>query len=680
MDEGTYAIKRAVVEIILREAELTLSPDDRFLGALDCAGVCGKARELLVKRYEPAALGALPQTLRNGDRTGGYFGYYDFGHTCPDWQTVLTLGLVGLQKRAQTALTRRNLTERQREFYGLIVSHYDAAFAMLDKMATLADEVGVKDGEMAKGLRDLRSTPPRTLYQAMQTMLVYYTLQAVVDDNNVRAFGRLDELLYPFYQADLDSGRLTKESGAALTRAFLERMAQFRAIANIPFAICGEKDGRDRTNAYSYVLLEEFLALASPDVKIHILYSEKTPADLVKKAIAGIIRGSNSIVFMNDERAKAGLVKLGIEKADAENYAVVGCYEPSARWEVPCSCNGIINLGKALEATLNSGRDMRTGEQIGADAPADFADFAGFYAAFQTQLRFFAESAMAFTNAREGLYPLVNTGGFFSSTLASCMEQGKDAYADYGAKYESSSLNANGLATAVDGVLAVKKLVFDEKRLTFPALCTLMRRSWEGEEGLRLSVKNKLAGYGVNDGFADGLAQDILRTLSSAVNGAKNAKGGVFRLGGFSVDNRFWLGERTAATPDGRRAGEPLSKNLCANLWTDREGVTAHILSASALDSTLFPNGGVLDLVLHESAVRGEAGREIFYNTLRVFMARGGLAVHYNVLSPAALREAQVHPERYPNLQIRLCGWNVLFSTLSKKVQDEFIYAAERRE
>ncbi len=679
--DGIYAIKQTVIAGILEQASLSVDRDTCFFGSIDCASVSAAVRELLQEEFSaPLTEDRVPAAIRRGEALRAYWGLWDFGHTAPNWQNVLTLGLSGLKARAERKLAEDKKTPEQAAFLTLVASHYDAAFSMLRRMADLADATDIQDQQLAPGLRSITERPPQTLYEAMQTMIVYFVLQTIVDDNNVRSLGRLDVLLNPYYQADLESGRLDPAQTRLLTRAFLSRLAQFRACANLPFAICGEYRGADRSNAYTKLLLEEFIALSSPDLKLHFLYAGSTPCELVRLATNAIIDGSNSIVFMNDALVQSSLTGIGIKEEDAAEYAMVGCYEPCAREELCCSCNGMINLGKAVEVTLNGGHDPSTGELIGVEVPTDFDSFHAFYSAFSKQLVFFAEAAKALTCTREASYPMINTGGFLSSTLDSCLDTCADAYAGYGARYENSSINAIGLATAADSLLAVKKLVFEDKKLSFSQLRRLMDSNWQDDPRLQLWIKNRFRGYGTNNSEADSLAGDILRILSGSINSSPNSKGGVFRLGAFSVDNRIFLGTHVGATPDGRSAGDPLSKNLGANLWADQDGVTAHILSAAQLDGHLFPNGSVLDLVLHESAVRGRAGRENFRTLLKVFMELGGFAVHFNVLDPGVLRDAQKDPEKYPNLQIRLCGWNVLFSRLSEQEQNEFIYASEKQQ
>jgi len=176
----------------------------------------------------------------------------------------------------------------------------------------------------------------------------------------------------------------------------------------------------------------------------------------------------------------------------------------------------------------------------------------------------------------------------------------------------------------------------------------------------------------------DHIAHDIAKVLAQAVNGAPNTKGGIYRLGLFSIDWRWSFGQHTAASADGRRAHAPLSQNTGATFGADREGATAHLLSVSSLDATDTANGAIVDIDLHSSAVKGENGLHTLLSTLQTYFALGGFAVHYNVLDTQTLIDAKEHPEKYPNLQVRLCGWNVLFSSLSNKEKEEFIARSMR--
>ena len=212
--------------------------------------------------------------------------------------------------------------------------------------------------------------------------------------------------------------------------------------------------------------------------------------------------------------------------------------------------------------------------------------------------------------------------------------------------------------------------------MTLEEFNNILKSNWENQEKLRLIIKNKYPKFGNGDKEVDFIATDIVRKLSDKINNAPNAKGGVFRLGTFSVDNRLLYGKLMSASADGRMQGEPISQNAGATFGTDREGATAHILSVTEMDATDVVNGSILDLDLHSSAVKGENGLRALRATLDTYLKRGGFGIHYNILDIETLIDAQKNPEKYPNLQVRLCGWNVKFSELSPSVQNEFINRA----
>ena len=198
-----------------------------------------------------------------------------------------------------------------------------------------------------------------------------------------------------------------------------------------------------------------------------------------------------------------------------------------------------------------------------------------------------------------------------------------------------------------------------------------------GQEKLRLAVLHLPEKYGNNCARADEVAVDFADFCAGLVNNRPNGRGGVFKAALFTIDNCFKTGEKTMATPDGRKAGEPLSKNLCAVTGMDKNGITALVHSVTKFDMSKFPNGSVLDFVFHPSAVAGEDGLNAFYGILMTYFKKGGLAMHGNVFNADDLKKAQNEPEKYKNLQVRVCGWNAYFVDLSPAEQDAFIRQAE---
>ena len=612
-----------------------------------------------------------------GGEVLAYDGWCDYGHTSPGWDDLLSFGFAGIIERSKNKLASDGVTEEQAEFYASIIKVWSAATQYMKRSADKAESLGKM--YIADTLRALTIHAPETLWEAMVAIVQYYDFQQSVESTAVRTLGRVDHLLYPFYKKDIEEGRITPAVAADMTDKFLCKLNDFEVPANVAFAIAGSRyDGSTYVNEYSYILLRRLVALNLPFVKVHFLYDKSLPRDFMRIVFEGIRKGSNSFVFISDKVTKAALEGIGISREDADYYTVIGCYETAGFGEVPCTCAGRINLVKALELTLTGGIDIMTGKQIDSLQNNKFASFEEFFEAFLCRVDECCEAVFDLLDTREELMGEYHTAPFYSATMRHAFDLGKDIYQS-GGKYNNTSINALGVATAIDSLLAVKKLVFDNKKLTLDEFIEILKNNWEGNEILRQRIKRTFPKYGMGDDFADSIARVTLERLANRINGRPNAKGGVYRFGAFTVDWRFVFGEKCAATPDGRLAGETLSKNLCATLGCDREGVTAHIASAAKLGGTITPNGSVVDISFHSSAVGGESGLNAMMATLDTFIEAGGTAIQYNVLNAEKLRDAQKNPEKHPNLQVRVCGWNATFISLTEKEQDEFIREAEAR-
>ncbi len=612
---------------------------------------------------------------QSGCDTLTYDGWCDYGHTSPGWDDLLSLGFVGILARLEESLAKEGISKEQKGFYLSGIKVWRAAIEYMKRSADIAEGLGKE--RIAKTLRALTVHAPETLLEAITAMVQYYDFQQMVESTPVRALGRVDHLLYPFYKKDVERGRITERDAADMTDSFLFKLNDYHVEANIAFAMAGTKnDGTTYVNEYSYILLRRLVEMNLPQVKVHFLYDTSLPRDFMRIVFEGIRKGSNSFVFISDRVTKAALEGIGISREDADYYTVIGCYETAGYGEVPCTCAGRINLAKAVELTMTGGCDILTGRQVDGVESNDFATFYEFFEAYLRRIDQCCDAVFDLLDTRESMMGELHTAPFYSATMRTAVERGRDIYS-LGGKYCNTSINALGVATAADSIAAIKKLVFDDKRMTLPDLVELLKNNWEGDELLRQRVKKTFPKYGMGDGETDSFARAALDRLAKNINGRPNAKGGVYRLGAFTVDWRFAFGEKTAASADGRLAGETLSKNICATLGCDREGVTAHISSAAKLGGGITPNGSVVDISFHSYAVRGENGMRAMMSSLDAFTEAGGTAIQYNVLDAETLRDAQKNPEKYPNLQVRVCGWNATFISLTEKEQNEFIAEAE---
>ncbi len=664
------ALERDCKNIIflLDNCEITVPESNCFFVEVNCNGIQNRICYLRTKFYDSEITGS---ELYAGRVALAYTGGYDFGHTSAEWESVIKLGIYGLRKRISVYAEKSGNDEKKQRFYNEVLKVYDAALRFIKRAAHTAASQGKK--EMANGILNLTENAPSSLFEAMQTTLIYYMLQHIFEGTYLRTLGRLDSLFYPLGKDEDES------TVKALLIDFLKEIDRLKATANIPFALGGtDALGNSLINKLSYLILDAYTKADTSNTKIHLLCSKNTPDDIISNALDAVRKGNNSIVFMSDGKIIESLEKMGEKHEDAVNYHVVGCYECGGNGELTCSCNARVNIPLALELALNSGKTMLSDKQIGPKNSGCFDSYDALYTEFKKQLIYMCDCAMKLTDTCEAHYKYIHSAPILSGTYTSALEKGGDLYCDRSARYNNSSVNAIGLATAVDSLAAIKKAVFEDKILTLNEFIETLKSNWHGKEPLRLLIKNKFPKFGINDKKTDVIAKDIVDVLYNAVGVKPNVKGGVYRLGLFSIDWRWAFGEKTAASADGRSAGEPLSQNTSATFGADRDGATAHLLSVASIDASKTPNGAIVDIDLHSSAVLGENGLKTLVSTLKTYFELGGFAVHYNVLDTEILKDAKLNPEKYPTLQVRLCGWNVLFSSLTEREKDEFIARSMR--
>ena len=676
-DTSAAQAKSELFAFLLCNAQIEIHPDEFFADKLNHGDLLTRLmrpwQQALQPQMDDAARPA--QALLQGE---GVFAGTDFGHLAPDWNFVLTAGIPGILARLETAARAISPEDPRQSFFRCSITVYRALQTCLLRMAKAARRHGTqKTAFVADNLEALAMHAPATLAQAMQLTLFFYRIQTFMEGSIIRSLGGLDRLYHRFYRADLDAGRFTELQLRELTADFLFKISSTGIVANLPFYICGRlEDGRDATNEYTFVLLQEYRKLDIPDPKMHVLYHSDIAPAAVRYILECIREGKNSFVFINTEKASQALEGIGISRKDAARIIVYGCYETAAEaTELPATCGGRLNLAKAVELALHDGFDPVLQRQSGPHTGTSHPDFASFYRAVQQQLRYMAQSCIDTISGYEAHYEQLFPAPMLSATFESCVQKGRDIFAG-GAKYNNTSIVCAGLATLADSLAAVKKMIYEEQAATLEELRGILAQNWANAPQLRQRCLASCPKFGNNDPLADDFAAEITQLLAECINGHPNGRGGVFRLGMFSVDWRFYMGSNTGATPDGRLAGEPISKNLCAAPGQDRRGVTAQLHSILRLDSTLLPDGCVADVVLHSSVAKGEDGLAALHGLLLAFMHQGGFAVHFNVLDPETLRRAQNEPEKYRNLQVRLCGWNVYFVDLSRREQDEFIQQA----
>lgn len=681
--------KANVFRIVVTSGQIYIDPVDWFVGKLNHGGLVGK---LSLKWLEEAACGVIAEEAgwlhraysigqANGPRAG-----LDRGHISPGWENMLSQGLSGIIKQAIQAREALGdgATNEQLAFYAAAEMVYRATIGLAERFSKAASEM-MEDNpqneahlrEIASACRQVPAHRPDTFHQALQFFWLMHEL-IEMEGELVRSMGQFDRTLYPYYRADIDSGRLTRDQAKELIKFFWFKFySRTRGSKNGKNFVFGGQypDGSEITNDLTYLALEAYQELNTPDPKLSVRFLPGS-SDRLYSRVADLIRnGHNSFVLMNDEPAVTALVNEGKTLEDARLYLPIGCYEPAVEGkEIGCTMNLTVNLAKGVELALHDGVDPLSGQQIGPHTgnPRHFTDFEQLWTAYTEQMNFFLGRAVECIGAAERQWPQINPSPLASGTIDDCLTSGRDI-SQGGALYNSAGLVGAALGSTCDSLFALKQTVYDEKRFTMEEMIDALDCNFEGCERVRQYLLNRVPKWGNNDPGVDRMAKRVTEYYCNKAHTFTNERGGPYRAALFSLGFSWQGGRLTGALPDGKKARESLSPGIGSSSGQDKNGVTALIDSVTKLDSTLTPNGAVLDVMLHPSAVGGEEGLAAFVALIKTFFTQGGYALQFNIFDTETLRDAQRHPEKYASLQIRLTGWSVYFTTLSKYEQDQFI-------
>lgn len=600
----------------------------------------------------------------------------DYDHSTPVWQRLFDLGFVGILAESEAIRASRNdLTDDQKAFFDSVRITYESIIMFMDRLAAVADATPGSE-MMAEALRSLCKRAPQTFYEALLLSYIYFMSDEHVAYLQVRSLSNFDRQLYPFFKSDLDNGVSEDELRRQLAYYFL----QFDAIGNYwgqPVYLGGEKaDGSTEINQLSYVFLDVYDKMGLYNPKIQIKVAKSTPKEFLLKALDMIRRGHSSIVFVSDDLVRRSLIRNeGATEEEARLAPITGCYEYGVAGGYGCGMN-YLNLMKPLEYALHQGKDGVKNVMGGLNCPPveDFSTFEEFFAEYKRQMLYVIDLTVDTVNSFEDYLQYINPQPLLSGTFPKCLESGKDALSG-----GTSCLSIGFIGDIADSLAMIKKYVFDKKELTLRELVNMLDNNFEGNERFRLKLLSDREKYGNNKELPDSIAKDIVDLIAKNVQGRPNAKGrgGHWHCSFHVARMSYNQAPMTASSPNGRLIGVELSKNASASMGQNREGATAAILSATKIDATTFVGDYSLDMGLLPSAVKGEDGLEAMYGLLMTFVQKGGHALHINVFDADTLRDAQAHPDKYRDLQIRVCGWNVLWNNINKEEQDGFIRQAE---
>jgi pyruvate formate-lyase/glycerol dehydratase family glycyl radical enzyme len=536
---------------------------------------------------------------------------------------------------------------------------------------------------------------PRDFWEALQYYWFVH-LGVTTELNTWDAFnpGRLDQHLIPFYQKGLAEGSLTREQAEELLQCFWIKFNNQPAPPKVgvtaaesgtytDFAQINtggvKEDGSDGVNEVTFLILDvvEAMRLLQPSSSIQV--SKKNPDRFVKRAARIIRTGFGQPSIFNTDLIVQELVRQGKSVADARNGGSSGCVEVGAFGKENYNLSGYFNMPKVLEITLNNGVDPRTGRRIGLETgdPAQFESFEALFAAYEKQLRYFVDVKVRGNAVIERLYAAYMPAPFLSLLIDDCIATGKD-YHDGGARYNTTYIQGVGLGTITDAMTAIKCHVFDQKTLTMVELLRVLQDDFVGHERLRQMFLNKTPRYGNDDDYADGVMTVLFNAYFNTIDGRPNTKGGTYRINLLPTTVHVYFGSVMGATPDGRRAGEPLSEGVSPVQGADRHGPTAVIKSVAKMDHART-GGTLLNQKFTPQLLKDDEGLGRLVQLVRTYFKLDGHHIQFNVVDAATLRAAQKNPELYRDLIVRVAGYSDYFCDLGQALQDEIIARTEHQ-
>ena len=609
----------------------------------------------------------------------------DYDHVIPNWDDLLSLGFKGIIDRAEKYRNehRQNgtLTDDMNCFFDGIVIEYNAILNLLDRYIDYGKKnPNSKSEKVVNCLTNLRNGAPTDIYEALQAIYIYFIACECIDHFQTRSLGNgFDQSLYRFYKNDLDSGKYTKDEIAEFIGYFFMQYAAIDNYFGHPMYMGGSDiNGETKYNELSLLCLDVYETLDIHNPKIQLKINYKTPDYILNKALDMVRQHNSSIVFSCEPGMVKAMSTYGVPFEEAYDYEISGCYETRVKYNESSTLSGYVNVLKALRYVFTNGFDEHINKQIGLVTGdlSQIKTFTDFNTAFLKQCEYLIDKAVELTNDFDKDLAWVNPSNMYSGTIEESLQKGVDAYS-VGVKYHNSHMLCCGIGTAVDAAIAVKEFVFDKKETTLTELADAINNNWDGYEELRAKIKHSRLKYGNGIESVDRYANTVSKFITSTINNKKNVCGGVNKAVLHSAMMFVEQGIKTGATPDGRKSGEEISKNASPSPGMDREGATALIKSATALEPYNYPESFCLDVMLHPSTVEGEDGLGVLKTLLMTYLKKDGQSIQFNIFDVETLKDAQIHPEKYENLQVRVCGWNVLWNNIPKVQQDSYILRAQ---
>jgi formate C-acetyltransferase len=622
---------------------------------------------------------------------------YGIGHFTMDHGRVLRDGLRGV---IDEAWHRLETSEGEKALlYEAMVRSMEAAIRFANRYADEAERMADAESdparaeelrEVARVCRRVPEHPAESLQEAVQSVYFIHLISPLESGGNSISLGRIDQLLYPFYKADLDAGRVTPERARELLALLFIKTNEIWNVLEEAFIPGGEGTegkttqnvtvggigvgGEDATNELSFIGLDAYADVRTAQPNFGVRLGSKAPRELFVRA-AEYSRNGVLLHFFNDDAIVESLLRAGLTLEDARDYGVVGCLEPSAQGKTFGSTFAVqFNGIKCLEFALSNGIDNIFGYQSGLKTgdPAEFKSFDEVWNAYGEQLAYFVKQVTRGMEALDHAIADMVPSPFASAMIQGPMEKGLDLTKG-GAIYNSTGVQLMGFANTADSLYSVKKAVFDEGVIKMADLVTWLAEDWMDAEDMESYFLHKLPKFGNDVDEVDELAARVVVQYTDELAKYTNFRGGAYWPGIFSVGFHVAMGAFTGATPDGRFAGDVLGNGLTPTTGNAISGATAVMNSVTKLPLERLYNGANLNMRFAGAKVNAE----VLVDLVKAYFEKGGFQVQFNMVDSSEMVDAQEHPTSHRDLVVRVSGYSAQFIDLSDTAQDEIISRTE---
>jgi formate C-acetyltransferase len=622
-----------------------------------------------------------------------------------DYPKVLSKGLTGIIEETQDKIRRlaiNSYEDLQKHYFGeAVVIANKAVVEFVERHADLAAQMAIVETNVARKKELLKikevcewvpANVPRNFHEAIQAFwFVHLALQ--IENNAVGySLGRFDQYMYPFYVNDVQNGTLTANEAKELIACLWIKLTEIETLkpgrnsltsaGNMyqNLTIAGQtKEGQDATNELSYLILEVTKELKLIQPTISVRYFDGLEERLLIKAAEVVQSGGGMPAFFNDKTALASMPHLGIPLNENREYVPIGCVERGIPGStVLLAAEGFVSLPKCLELTLYNGVDPRSEKRIGLKTgnPGGFDTFEELMEAFKKQLSYHIETVVHAYNTSYSFHPDSTPIPFTSSLINDCIDKGKDITSGGGRYNHLVSLFPFGIINTGNSLTAIKKLIYEEKRLEFPELLEALKANFEGKEKIR-NLLLAAPKYGNDDDVADRMVNELFKICIDIVEHFPNPWGKPLTAGFLGITMHYYFGSYVGALPDGRKAYTPLSDgSLSPFPGTDKRGPTAVLKSASKIDS-LMATATLLNMKIHPHSLGGKQGLKKLISLIKTYFDLYGWHIQFNVFKREELIAAQKDPQRYRDLIVRVAGFSAFWIDLAEDVQNEILARTE---